>query len=112
MVHAPPSQGGAMIELLGGLPENVIGIEATGEVTSDDYERFILPAIDQKQREHEKVRMVYVLGPNFEGYTAGAFFQDGKLIFKHPLSWERVAVVTDEEWIRRSLAIFGWMVPG
>jgi hypothetical protein len=101
-----------MIHVLEDLPANVIGIEASGQVTSDDYERVIFPAIDDKQREHDKVRLMYVLGPEFDGYSAGAVWEDSKLLFKHPSSWEKIAVVTDEDWIRRSLSVFGWMVPG
>jgi stage II sporulation SpoAA-like protein len=101
-----------MIEVLHDLPDNVIGLEAKGKVTSSDYADVIGPAIDAKQREFDKVRLMYVLGPGFEGYTPGAMWDDSKLIFKRPGSWERIAVVTDEEWVRRSIALFGWMSPG
>jgi hypothetical protein len=101
-----------MIHVLEDLPPNVIGLEAKGQVTSGDYEQVIAPAIDQKQREFDKVRLMYILGPGFEGYTAGAMWDDSKLIFKRPGSWERIAVVTDEDWIQRSIALFGWMAPG
>jgi hypothetical protein len=101
-----------MIQLIDGLPDNVIGLEAAGQVTSGDYENVIAPTIDAKQREHDKVRLIYVLGPEFDGYSAGAVWQDSKLLFKHPSSWEKVAIVTDEDWLRRSVSLFGWMVPG
>ena len=26
--------------------------------------------------------------------------------------WKRVAVVTDHDWLRRAVGMFGWMVPG
>ena len=46
------------------------------------------------------------------GYSGGAMLEDSKLVFKHPRAWEKVAVVSDDDWIRRSIALFGWMVPG
>jgi hypothetical protein len=101
-----------MITVLQDLPANVIGLEASGKVTSDDYERTILPTIEKKQEEHEKVRLLYVLGENFEGYDAGAIWDDAKLAFKKPGSWERIAVVSDDDWIRRTVPLFSWMLPG
>jgi hypothetical protein len=29
---------------------------------------------------------------------------------KHP--WERLAVVTDNDWMRNAIAVFGWLSPG
>lgn len=101
-----------MIHVLQDLPDNAIGIEAEGKVTKEDYEGTIKPLIDEKQRAHDKVRLLYVLGDEFEGYTPGAIWEDSTLAFKRPGSWERIAVVSDHEWIRKSLSLFSWMVPG
>jgi hypothetical protein len=101
-----------MIELLQGFPPNVIGIEATGRVTSDDYERTLAPTIEEKQRQYDKIRLIYVLGPDFDSYTAGAMWDDSKLAFEHPRSWEKIAVVSDHEWLNRAMSAFSWMVPG
>jgi hypothetical protein len=90
----------------------VIGLEATGKVTREDYEATVLPQIQQKQREFDKIRLMYVLGNEFEGYSAGAVWEDASLAFKKPGSWERIAVVSDSEWLRRAMALFSWMVPG
>ena len=90
-----------MIHVLQDLPDNAIGIEAEGKVTKEDYEGTIKPLIDEKQRAHDKVRLLYVLGDEFEGYTPGAIWEDSTLAFKRPGSWERIAVVSDHEWIRK-----------
>jgi hypothetical protein len=101
-----------MIQLLEDLPKNVIGLEAVGKVTSDDYEQTIVPQIEEKQREYDKVRLIYVLGPEYEGYTPGAMWDDSMLAFKRPGSWEKIAVVSDHEWLNRAIGAFSWMVPG
>jgi SpoIIAA-like len=31
---------------------------------------------------------------------------------KHWSAWERMAVVTDVDWLRHSMQMFGWMTPG
>ena len=78
-----------MLEALTDLPEGVIGFEAVGEVTSADYEQTLDPAIDAIDGP---VRFVYVLGERFDGYTAGAAWQDAKM------GVERCANCTGSRW--------------
>ena len=37
-----------MIRVLDGLPDNVLGVEASGKVTDDDYERVLVPAVRER----------------------------------------------------------------
>ena len=30
----------------------------------------------------------------------------------HPTRWEKIAIVTDNEWLRHSVDIFGYLIPG
>lgn len=101
-----------MLELLPGLPDNVLGIKAVGEVEEDDYEDILEPAIADRLERHEKIRLLYVLGAEFEGYDGEAMWEDAKLGFKTFTSYDKVAVVTDAVWVRRSVKAFGWMMPG
>jgi hypothetical protein len=101
-----------MIHLLSDLPRNVIGLEASGAVTGNDYRNMIVPRIEQTQHEFEKVRMLCIFDEEFEGFTPGAAWEDSKLAFKRPSSWERIAIVSDKESIRQATMLFGWMVPG
>jgi hypothetical protein len=45
----------------------VLGIEAVGEVTADDYESVMLPAVSAARQGGEKARLLYLLGPEFTG---------------------------------------------
>lgn len=101
-----------MLELLPDLPDNVVGIKAIGDVEDDDYEDVLIPAIEDRLERHEKIRLLYVLGPEFEGYEADAVWEDAKLGMKTFTSYERIAVVTDSTLIRRSVKAFGWLMPG
>ncbi len=100
-----------MLRPLNDLPAGVIGFEAVGEVHADDYRDVLRPAI-VAAAESGGVRMVYVLGPEFTGYSAGAGWEDTKLGIEHVRAWERVAVVTDVEWVEHLVGGFSWMVPG
>ena len=100
-----------MIELLPDLPSNVVGIEAVGEVSAEDYKNVLIPAVEVALSEQSKIRLLYVLGERFESFSAGAALQDTKLGFEHLRSWERMAVVTDAEWIGHAIKALGWMIP-
>lgn len=100
-----------MLRPLTDLPAGVIGFEAVGEVHADDYRDVLRPAI-AAAAEAGGVRLVYVLGPEFTGYSAGAGWEDTKLGIEHVRAWERVAVVTDVEWVEHLVGGFSWMVPG
>lgn len=101
-----------MIELIGGLPDRVIGLRASGEVTRDDYERVAIPAVRAALDAHGTVRLLYVLGEDLEGYTLGAMWDDTKLGAQTRHAYERIGVVTGHDWVRNAVRAFGWMISG
>jgi hypothetical protein len=101
-----------MIEVLSDMPDGCIGVEAVGEVKAEDYESVLLPLVESAIDEHQKIRLLYVIGDRFEGYSAGAAWEDTKVGMEHLTKWERCAVATDVDWMRHLMKAFGWMVPG
>ncbi len=101
-----------MVELIEGLPDGVIGLEASGEVTSEDYERVAVPAVERALTTHEQIRLIHVLGERLERHTPGAIWDDTKLGLFHVRSFERIAVVSDLERIRALVKAAAWSVPG
>ena len=101
-----------MLELIDGLPDHVIGVRAIGEVTDDDYEDVLVPAVDQRRSRHDKIRLLYVLGEEYTGYEADAMWEDAKLGMRTATAYDRIAVVTDATWMRRAMSAFGWLMPG
>jgi hypothetical protein len=103
-----------MLKLIEDLPDNVIGVEADGKVTSEDYEKLLVPAVQTARAATPdgKVRVLYVLHDDFPDYTAGAMWEDTKLGIGHFRAWERIALVCDAEWLRKSVRAFAWMIPG
>jgi hypothetical protein len=95
-----------------GLRDGVLGFEASGKVTAEDYEKTLIPAIESAHQSHEKVRMLLVFGDDFDGYTAAAAWDDSKLGLEHPFTYERVALVTDHEAYRAGVKGFGFLLPG
>lgn len=101
-----------MLEPIADLPANVVGFVAKGEVTGADYERQLVPAVERVLETNDKARLLYVLGEAFEGYSGGAMWEDGKLGMAHLTRWERIAVVSDQSWIRHALNVLGYLIPG
>jgi hypothetical protein len=101
-----------MLRVLEGLPSDVLGIEAIGNVTDDDYERVLIPAVQARRDAHEQLRFLYVLGEEFDGWSMGALWQDTKLGIKSARDWEKIAIVSDSDAVHHAVKAFGWMIPG
>lgn len=108
----PGAHNGAMIESIPGLPDGVLGFNARGTVTAQDYENVIIPAVEAQFARKRKVRFLYQLGPEFTGFEVAAMWDDGKLGLTHFTGWEKMAVVTDVAWIRITIEAFGLAMPG
>ena len=101
-----------MIERMQDLPEGVLGLRARGQVTAEDYQSVLVPALEEELSHHSRVRLLYVLGDEFDGYTGGAAWEDAKVGMKHFTAFDRVAVVTNEGWIAKMVRAFGFAIPG
>ena len=101
-----------MIRVLNDMPAGVLGLEAIDDVEEEDYEEVLIPAVEAAIAEHGKVRLVYVLGPDFDEYEGEAVWEDLKLGARHPSSFERIAVVTDARWVGPAMKVFSILLPG
>ena len=101
-----------MFEPIVGAPDGVLAFKAVGRVESSDYEQVLSPAIEAATAEHGKVRIVLELGPEYEGYSTGAAWEDVKLWAPRLTSWERCAVVTDHGLLGDTIKMFAHIMPG
>jgi hypothetical protein len=101
-----------MIEILEGFPDSVIAFAAKGRVTRNDYDDVLIPKLKEALARRKRVRCYYELGSSFAGIEAAAAWEDFKLGIEHLSRWERVAVVTDIDWIRLAVNVFRFLVPG
>ena len=72
----------------------------------------LVPAVEAALRSRDKVRLLYLLCDDVTGFSAGAVWQDAQVGMEHVTRWEKIAVVTDKEWLRHSVSIFGYLIPG
>ncbi len=101
-----------MIRVLSDMPAGVLGFEAVDDIEKDDYKNVMVPAVEEAIAQHGKVRIVYMLGPEFDEYEGEAVWEDMKLGARHPTSFERMAIVTDARWARPAVKLFSVLWPG
>lgn len=101
-----------MLEIIGGFPEGVVAVAATGRVMARDYDAVLIPALEEAFRRHGKARLYYELGREFSGIDAPAAWKDFRIGVEHFSHWGRMAVVTDVDWIRLAMNAFGFLMPG
>jgi hypothetical protein len=100
-----------MIELISGMPDNVLAVAAHGTVTAEDYENVLLPAVGDAIKKYKKIRFLFRTAEDFAGYTAGAMWDDAKLGVGHLTAFEKIAVVSDVPWLVQSTRFFRFLVP-
>lgn len=99
------------ISTIEGLPRDTLGFRFTGTITSRDYADTLVPMVDAASKEHDHLKLLCVLDDDFDGYSAGAVWDDMRLGFSHLTTFSKVALVTDVEWIRKGAKFFGAMMP-
>ena len=100
-----------MIEILKNLPDGIDGVQAIGKISKEDYEKVLVPLLDQARREGRRIRFLYQLGPEFEGVTPGAAWEDAKIGLQSMRLLDGCAVVTDLGWIRELTRVAGFLMP-
>jgi hypothetical protein len=97
-----------MIQIIDGLPDNVVGIIAKGRVTNNDCDQILKPAMESTLKRHDKVRLYYEIGCRFPG----AAWENLRVGVERIPQWERVAIVTDVGWVRHTVNALRFLIPG
>lgn len=101
-----------MFEPIDGFGDGTVAMRGVGTVTADDYRTVLMPAVEGATAHGGRARLLLVLGDGFEGYDPSAMLADTSLGLGHVSSFERMAVVTDADWLRRAIHLFGGLIPG
>ena len=72
-----------MIQIVEGLPDNVVGIVATGRVTNDDCKKVLKPLMQSSLSRHDKLRLYYEIDCRFPG----AAWEDLNIGIEHKPHW-------------------------
>lgn len=101
-----------MLRQMSDMPVGTIGFEATGKVDDDDFEDVVEPVLRREIAAGHRIRLLYLLGVGLKEYEGDALGEEMKFAARHPTAYERVAVVSDEDWLRPALRVLSVLVPG
>src|SRR5689334_3289886 len=104
MVRAIPARG-----------PGTLAFVISGRLTRADYQEVLLPPVREKILSGEQIRVLAVI-EDFGGLEPGALLQELRAAASLGSGQRSLAsyfaVVTDIDWVRRGISLFGWMVPG
>jgi hypothetical protein len=100
-----------MLQILPRMPPGTVGVRAVGKVSEEDYRQVLAPALADALQRRE-VRLLYVIGKEFDSISPGGTSEATKLWVKHVKDWERVAVVSDADWLENTAGVVSRLIPG
>lgn len=100
-----------MIQIINS-PDNVAAFRAVGEVTKEDYETVVVPAIEALVSKTDKLNFLLELDTDLANFTAGAWWEDLMIGIKNFGKWNRSAIVTNSDNIITFTNGFSFIAPG
>lgn len=99
-----------MLKVIEGLPKGVLGVEASGKVTHADYRDVLIPRAEAMLAKGP-ISMLYVVGDDVTGFELEAMWDDGRFGVTHWRDFSRIAIVTNQGWLRASVSLFTPLMP-
>ena len=90
----------------------VLWLRASGKLTGQDYEEVLIPRLEEAIRDHGKVRLLFHLDQDFQGWELGAMWDDAKFGLQHRRDFDKIAVVGGPRWVDAVVKIFVPLMEG
>jgi hypothetical protein len=101
-----------MFKFIDDITDDVLAIETIGKVSHEDYKDKLIPAADKIIKEYGKLKALYVIGDDFDGFELGALWDDTMFGVQHWSDVSHIAIVTDHQWVQSMSAFFAPFFPG
>lgn len=101
-----------MIELIEYPADHVAAFRFSGEVTKADYDEVVFPTVKQVADKYNEVNMIMVLDTEVKNMSIGAWMDDALLGLKNLTKWNKIALVSDEAFVKNSVKVMDKVVPG
>lgn len=101
-----------MVELLNDFPPHVAAYRASGAINKEEYEQVVMARVNEVAAQYGKINFLVLLDTDIDNYSIGAFIDYLKISFKHFTRWNRMAIVTDQRWVRKAYEALSVVVPG
>jgi hypothetical protein len=104
-----------MVTVIDTSTPGALAFRLSGRLTRADYQEVLLPPIQATIERGEPIRVLAVI-EDFTGVEAGPLLNELKAVATLGSGQSAIpssfAVVTDADWVRRGVSLFGWMIPG
>ena len=101
-----------MITQLKNIPNTMVGFKASDEVTRDDFDKIVLPAVAELVQRTDELNYMLVLDTPIKNFTLGAWIKDALLGLNNLNKWNRAAIVSDSDNIIAFTNMFSKVMPG
>ena len=91
--------------------DKVAVFQATQEVTDEDYQKVLIPALEKLQQTEGEMRAVIYFDENFTGYSAGAMVDDAVFGVKNLTSFTKVSIIGLHGWMETFVALANTIAP-
>lgn len=101
-----------MIQQITEVPDNMVGFRASGEVTKQDYDNVVFPAVKELVKRTGQLNYLMVIDTSPKNFTLGAWFDDALLGLKELMAWHKAAILTNSPGLNKFTDLFGKVAPG
>ncbi len=101
-----------MITQIAGLAGNTVGFTLTGDITKEDYDTIVFPAVQRAKEPGGDINLLLVINTDLSKFTMGAWMKDALLGLQNLTRFARVAVVSDSHMVKNMTSMANMVVPG
>jgi hypothetical protein len=101
-----------MITLMENIPSYVAGFTASGEVTKTDYEKVLIPRIEEAYKIHGHIHFLFELRTDVGNFTTAAWWNDLMIGLRHFSRWKKMAIVSDQKAVEKMSDLISPVLPG
>lgn len=100
-----------MLKKMTDVPPGIEALKVVGKISKEDYEKVFEPLFDDARKHGSRIRLLYQVGPEYQGFTPAAAWEDLKIGPRALRLFDGCAVVTDIGWIREWTQVVGFLLP-
>jgi hypothetical protein len=95
-----------MLEIMPESKGKLLWVRASGKLTDADYQEVLIPRLEALIKEHGRIRLLFLLEEDFQGWEPGALWDDARLGLHHLHDFEKIAVVGAPRWVDLTVKLF------
>lgn len=101
-----------MIQEMKDTPNTMVGFRAVGDITKEDFDKVVLPAVAELVQRTGKLNYLLELDTQLKNFTIGAWLKDAMMGLNNLTNWNRAAIVSHSDTLNTFTDMFSKVVPG